>query len=41
MIIPPGMKIGFDPAEDEALFKVSEAGVVVVEKGRDLSRPTP
>ena len=31
--IPPGAKIGFEPARDRELFTVSEGGVVVVPQG--------
>lgn len=31
--IPPGMRIGFDPAEDRRRFEVTPRGVVVVPKG--------
>ena len=31
--IPPGERIGFDRASDEARFTVSDNGVVVVPKG--------
>lgn len=37
VIIPPGAKIGFDREEDEKRFTVSQGGVVVIDKGRDLS----
>lgn len=33
VIIPPGVKIGFDPAKDAERFTVSDKGVVVVPKG--------
>ena len=32
--VPPGMRIGFDEAEDRARFHVSERGIVVVGKGQ-------
>jgi len=35
--IPPGMKIGYDQAEDRRRFFVSETGIVVVPKGMRLS----
>ncbi|GAC1557831.1 MAG: glucose-1-phosphate adenylyltransferase [Myxococcales bacterium] len=35
--IPPGMKIGYDPAEDRRRFFVSDTGIVVVPKGMRLS----
>ena len=37
VVVPPGMIIGFDLAEDRRRFTVSEGGVVVVPKGMDLS----
>ncbi|HEY7380702.1 MAG TPA: glucose-1-phosphate adenylyltransferase [Gaiella sp.] len=37
VVVPPGYRIGFDREEDAARFTVSESGVVVVEKGRDLT----
>jgi glucose-1-phosphate adenylyltransferase len=38
VVVPPGFRIGVDPHEDTARFEVSEGGVVVVAKGRDLAR---
>jgi glucose-1-phosphate adenylyltransferase len=35
--VPPGMRIGFDPEEDRQRFHVSEAGLVVIEKGMLLA----
>ena len=37
VVIPPGAKIGFDREEDEQRFTVSQGGVVVIDKGRDLA----
>ena len=37
VVIPEGMKIGFDLEHDRQLFKVSAEGVVVVPKGLDLT----
>jgi glucose-1-phosphate adenylyltransferase len=37
VIIPEGMKIGYDVDRDRQLFKVSREGIVVVPKGMDLS----
>jgi hypothetical protein len=37
--IPAGAQIGFDPEEDASQFTVSDGGVVVIEKGRDLAMP--
>jgi glucose-1-phosphate adenylyltransferase len=37
--IPAGVQIGFDPEEDASQFTVSDGGVVVIEKGRDLAMP--
>jgi glucose-1-phosphate adenylyltransferase len=37
--VPAGFEVGVDPVLDRARFTVSDAGVVVIEKGRDLSRP--
>ena len=36
VVIPEGMKIGFDAERDRQLFKVSASGIVVVPKGMDL-----
>ena len=33
VIIPPGCRIGCDPAQDQRRFKVTEKGIVVVPKG--------
>lgn len=33
-VIPPGLRIGFDAAEDRARFHVSPGGIVVVSKGQ-------
>jgi glucose-1-phosphate adenylyltransferase len=35
--VPPGYRIGVDREEDAARFTVSDGGVAVVEKGRDLT----
>ena len=40
VVVPEGMKIGFDLEKDRHLFKVSSEGVVVVPKGMDLN-PEP
>jgi glucose-1-phosphate adenylyltransferase len=37
VILPPWTRIGLEPAADSELFTVSDEGVVVIEKGRDLS----
>lgn len=37
VIIPEGMKVGYDLDRDRQLFKVSQEGVVVVPKGMDLT----
>jgi glucose-1-phosphate adenylyltransferase len=37
--VPAGMRIGFDPVKDASRFTVSDGGVVVIEKGRDLTTP--
>ncbi|MBM3677439.1 MAG: glucose-1-phosphate adenylyltransferase [Actinobacteria bacterium] len=37
VVVPSGARIGFDEEEDAARFTVSAGGVVVVEKGRDLT----
>ena len=37
VVIPEGMKIGFDLEKDRAMFKVSKNGVVIVPKNMDLS----
>ena len=37
VIIPEGMRIGFDREKDERMFKVSTSGIVVIPKGMDLS----
>jgi glucose-1-phosphate adenylyltransferase len=34
--IPPGMVIGYDPAEDKKRFHVTETGIVVVAKGTTI-----
>jgi glucose-1-phosphate adenylyltransferase len=37
VVIPEFMRIGLEPAVDEERFATSDEGVVVIEKGRDLS----
>ncbi len=37
VIIPEGMRIGFDREKDSRLFKISGDGVVVIPKGMDLT----
>jgi glucose-1-phosphate adenylyltransferase len=37
VIIPAGYEIGLDPKADAALFTASDSGVIVVEKGRNLT----
>ncbi len=37
VVVPENMEIGFDPEKDQAMFKVSAQGVVVIPKGLDLS----
>jgi glucose-1-phosphate adenylyltransferase len=37
VVVPPGARIGFDLEHDRQRFKVSEHGVVVIEKNRDLT----
>ena len=36
VVIPPGHRIGFDAESDRERFTVSDRGVVVVEKDRNL-----
>lgn len=37
--IPPGLRIGYDPAEDRARgFTITESGLTVIAKGEDLER---
>lgn len=36
VVVPEGMKIGFDLEKDRQMFKVSQDGIVVVPKGLDL-----
>ncbi len=38
VVIPEGMKIGFDLDRDRQMFQVSSEGIVVVPKGMDLSQ---
>jgi glucose-1-phosphate adenylyltransferase len=38
VVVPAGYRIGLDREQDAARFTVSDAGVVVVEKGRDLRK---
>ncbi|MFN0152814.1 MAG: glucose-1-phosphate adenylyltransferase [Gaiella sp.] len=40
VVVPAGLEIGFDAEADAARFTVSTSGVVVVEKGRDLTALT-
>jgi glucose-1-phosphate adenylyltransferase len=37
VVIPPGHRIGFDHESDRQRFKVSDQGIVVIEKHRDLT----
>jgi glucose-1-phosphate adenylyltransferase len=37
VIIPEGMRIGFDAEKDARMFKVSPSGIVVIPKGMDLT----
>jgi glucose-1-phosphate adenylyltransferase len=37
VVIPPGHRIGFDHESDQHRFKVSDNGIVVIEKHRDLT----
>ncbi|MBX7098888.1 MAG: glucose-1-phosphate adenylyltransferase [Myxococcaceae bacterium] len=37
VIIPPGTRIGVDPAEDKARFTLTESGLVVIPKGARVS----
>ena len=37
VVVPEGMRIGFDRGQDGCLFRVSKGGIVVVPKGMDLS----
>ena len=38
VVIPAGMRVGFDLEFDRQHFTISERGVVVIEKDQDLSR---
>jgi glucose-1-phosphate adenylyltransferase len=38
VIVEPGARIGFDRAEDQKRFTVSDAGIVVVGKGEVVTR---
>jgi len=41
VIVPDGAQIGCDAAEDARRYKISENGIVVVEKGRKIEGPVP